>query len=786
MPHTVRKFIKNSSLTLMSLIFSGLIIIGGAYAYVAVNLPDVRQLRDIHLQVPLEVYTSDGKLIAEFGDKKRIPVSINQVPKQLIQAILATEDQRYYEHSGVDFIGMVRAAKAVISSGKKVQGASTITMQVARNFFFSPEKTYTRKINEVLLAFKIDHSFSKNEVLELYLNKIFLGQRAYGVAAAAQTYFGKPLQQLTLPEMALIAGLPQAPTRYNPLINPVIAKERRNHVLARMYEANEISKADYEAAIRAPLDVSYHETAGEIEAPYLAEMVRNAMYAQLGDEAYEGGYKVYTTINSALQREASSSLKNGLLGYEERHGYRGAEKHLNLSKIGSDLSDLTEKLEDFPTIGNLIPGIVLSISDSGINTLLKNGSSITISSKGFSWARQAPNMLRTGDVIRVRKTAEGEWRLAQLPKIQGALVSLNNKNGEILALEGGFSYAQSSFNRAIQADRQAGSSFKPFIFSAALDKGYTLASIINDAPIVMNIPGTKEAWRPQNDTQEFYGPTTLRVGLIKSRNVVSVRLLQAIGVPYAVDYAKRFGFTSEEIPATPSLALGTTNISPLKITAGYATFANGGYKITPFFINSIVDRNGKTIFKAQPAVVPSSGLSGPAAPQVISPQNAYLITSALKDVIYTGTGTKALVLKRSDLAGKTGTTNDQVDAWFCGYNSDLVTTVWVGYDQPQSIYEHGAQAALPIWIDFMADALAGKPEKSLPQPPGITAVRIDPRTGLLARPGESDAIFEVFANDTVPKTETSDNAVSGASNTANAGASGSNSDDSDTEVKPLF
>lgn len=791
-PKIFHGFVKNTSLNLMSLIFSGLIILGGIYVYVTVNLPDVHQLKDIHLQVPLQVYTNDGKLIAEFGEKKRIPVTLTQVPPLLLKAILATEDQRYYEHKGVDFFGLMRAAVAVLHSGKKVQGASTITMQVARNFFFSPEKTYRRKINEILLAFKIDKSFSKNEILELYINTIYLGQRAYGVAAAAQIYFGKKLQDLTLSEIATIAGLPQAPSRNNPITNFAAAKDRRDHVLQRMLENKDIDETTYKIALAEPINASYHGERGEIEAPYLAEMARNAMYAQFGDAAYEDGYKVYTTIDSHLQNAANNTLRKGIVSYEERHGYRGAERHLsNVGKRTAQLS-LIQELDDIPTIGDLAPAIILSPSSSSIKAILKNGETISIQPPGFSWARQAPDMLKIGDVIRIRQDNKDQWHLAQLPKVQGALVAMNPKNGAILALNGGFSYVQSSFNRAIQADRQAGSSFKPFIYSAALDKNLTLATVVNDAPIVINIPGTKTAWRPQNNTQRFYGPTRLRVALIQSINLVSVRLLQMIGVPYAATYVKRFGFDDSEIPATPALALGTAEISPLKLAAGYAVFANGGYKITPFFINSILDRDNKSIFTAQPASVPASGNSSTEtnpknleAPRAITEQNAYLITNALKDVIYFGTGKRALVLNRSDLAGKTGTTNDQVDAWFAGFNTDLVATVWIGYDQPQTLSELGSQAALPIWIDFISIALAGKPERNLSQPFGITTVRIDPHTGLLAYPGQKDAIFEVFTDTTVPTERSSVENYANAADSPYA-TSSANSNDPENDSSPLF
>lgn len=786
------KLAKHGSLSLMSLVFTLLIIFGCLYFYMALSLPDVVQLKDIHLQVPLRIYSKDKKLIAEFGEKKRVPVTFEQVPPLLVQAILDTEDQRFYEHRGVDFVGLLRAAIAVIESGHKTQGASTITMQVARNFFLSPEKTYIRKVNEILLAFKIDRIFSKQEILELYLNKIYLGQRAYGVAAASYVYFAKPLNQLTLAQMALIAGLPQAPSRDNPLANPQAAMERRNHVLLRMLEVKHISLAQYKTAVAAPLGVSEQGLQVEVEAPYVAEMVRNAMVAQFGEAAYDEGYKVYTTVDSHLQTVANVASRNGIMAYEERHGYRGPEGHIR----GNDAKNLSvwqNQLRQIPIYGGLIPAAVVSVSNMQITAILGNGESVVLSNKGFDWTLRgrvtASSMFSRGDIIRLRKTSEGIWRVAQLPKIEAALVSLNPRNGEILALTGGFSYALSSFNRAVQADRQTGSAFKPFVFSAALAKGYTLASIINDAPIAIPIPTTNMIWRPQNDNQRFYGPTRLREALILSRNLVSVRLLQAIGISYAANYIKQFGFDDDEIPAIPSLALGVSSISPLKLAAGYGVFANGGYKVAPYFISSILDRDGKVIFHVNPTQVEDDGNNENnavvASSRVITAQNAFLITSALKDVIRFGTARRAAALNRSDLAGKTGTTNDQVDGWFAGYNSDIVTITWMGFDKPRSIHEYGAQSALPIWMEFMSQTLKGKPEHNLPQPDGIVAVRIDPDTGLLSRPGDQDAIFEFFTSDTVPSAKS---AVSqGASLDEIEQSADSNSDwVNDSIATPLF
>lgn len=728
------KFIRNSSLGLMSLVFSGLIIFGGVYFYMIIHLQDVKQLKEMSKQIPLRIYTSDGKFINEFGEKKRLPVTLKQVPEQLMQAILDTEDQRFYEHRGVDFLGLLRAAKAFILSGKKSQGASTITMQVARDFCGNRQKTFGRKLNEILLAFKIDDTFSKEEILELYLNQIYFGNRAYGVSAAAQVYYGKQLNELTLAQMAMIAGLPQAPSRDNPIANPKAAKERRNHVLQRMLEHSHINLMEYNTAISAPIVTSYHELQAEVSAPYLAEMVRNNIVSQYGDIAYDTGIKIYTSIDSRLQFFANHALRDGILAYDQRHGYRGHEGHL----APASRTYWCRKLRNIPVINDLQPAVVISVNAKLITALLGNSAVVTINNSNFSWANP---QLANGDIIRVYKIRDNQWRLAQLPKIDGAIVVLDPKTGAILALSGGFSYANSSYNRAIQAERQPGSSFKPFIYSAALEKEFTLASVINDTPIVITDQYTKEEWRPQNDSQDFLGPISLRSALERSRNLVSIRLLQSIGIPYAIEYLKKFGFSGKEIPPSLSLALGTGIVTPLKMTEGYAVFANGGYKITPFFINSIMDANNKNIFQMQL----------PQAPRVITSQNAYLITDALKGVIKAGTAKRALSLQRNDLAGKTGTTNDYADAWFLGYNNDLVATVWLGFDQPQSTHEHASQAALPIWMQFMQNALANKPENNLKQPEGITTVRIDPATGTLAAPEQDDAIFEMFTTDTVPK-----------------------------------
>jgi penicillin-binding protein 1A len=755
-------FLQNFFVGLASISLTAIILFSLFIFYLILSLPNVSQLKDIHLQVPLRIYTADNKLMAEFGSKRRTPVTIDQVPKPLVRAIIDTEDQRFYEHQGVDFIGLVRAVKNLFTTGKKSEGASTITMQVARDFFLTPEKTYSRKMKEIILAFKIDHKFNKNSILELYLNKVYFGQRAYGVAAAAETYYGKSLNQLTLPEMAMIAGLPQAPSRNNPLSNQKAALERRNHVLKRMYEVGDINKAEYEAAVRTPSTENYHAQASEIEAPYAAEMVRQDIINKYGDSIYDEGVKVYTTIDSRMQINANNSLRNGILAYTRRHGAVYAEG--NLDKFSKH--HWQSHLRKIRPIDGLYPAAVTEVTSPEIKLLMPLGNEVSVTDSA------AANKLQVGDVVRVQ-FIDGQWKLTPLPTVNGALVSLSPKDGAILALVGGFSYSQSNFNCATQADRQPGSSLKPFIYSAALEKNFTLASIINDAPIVIDDYGNG-LWRPQNFTHQFAGPTRLRVALIESRNLVSIRLLQAIGIPYAISYLERFGFDPKELPPTPSLALGTANISPIELTAGYAVFANGGYKIQPFLIDRVVDSSNKVLFKANPVAVQTenSNLKDEAkAPQVITPQNAYLLTDVMKDIVKRDAAALGLHVNRADLAGKTGTTNQQMDAWFAGFNRNLVTTVWVGYNIPKALDEYGAQAAFPIWLDYTQNALQGTPESLLPEPPGIVSVRIDPATGLLANPNQKDAIFELFFEDNAPTKQTSAKAAAqpaASSNTSNA------------------
>ncbi len=779
----------------------------GAYLYLAPGLPSVDTLKDIQLQTPLRVYTQQGDLIAVFGEMRRKPLALDEVPELMRQAFLAAEDDRFFQHPGVDYQGILRAAWHLLRTGEKEQGGSTITMQLARNFFLSSERTYTRKLREIFLALRMEQELSKREILELYLNKIYLGNRAYGVGAAAEVYYGLDADRLGLSQMAMIAGLPKAPSSYNPIANPQRALERRNYVLGRMLELGFIDRAAYHAARKQPVTERFHDPEVAVSAPYVAEMVRAEMVARFGEQAYTGGYKVYTTVNSKLQRAASQALRQGLIAYDKRHGYRGPEGHVDEESL-TDETAWTAALSDYAAHGGLQPALVLEVQDRHAAVYLKGGRRAELGWEGLSWAQRyvdenargpqpqtAADVLARGDIVRVTQDDEGTWRLSQVPDVSGALVSLDPKNGAIMALVGGFDFNYSSFNRAIQAQRQPGSAFKPFIYSAALEHGFTPASIINDAPVVFDAAGLEGVWRPENYTGKFYGPTRMRVALAQSRNMVSIRLLSSIGLKDATSHIVKFGFDTQRLPLDLSLALGSGTVTPLELAAGYTVFANGGYRIEPFLIERIEMTAGQIVYEADPAVVcnercqqalslqkvvdqsadggsRAAGVARAAveektrfgtgsiesrsprhAQRVIPAANAYQMVSMMKDVIHSGTGTKAMVLNRSDLAGKTGTTNDLHDAWFSGYNTELVTTVWVGFDIPRSLGEGevGGTAALPIWIDYMRVALKGHPESSMPQPEGMVTVRIDPQTGLLADANSEGGIFETFRSDQVPK-----------------------------------
>jgi penicillin-binding protein 1A len=775
-----------------------------AYVYLKPSLPDVDSLRDVQLQVPLRVYTRDGKLLAAIGEQRRIPVRYEQLPKRLIQAFLATEDDRFFRHHGVDWQGILRAAVANLKAGGIRQGASTITMQVARDMFLTPRRDMKRKMSEIYISLLMEAEFTKEEIFSLYVNKIFLGQRAYGVGAAAEVYFGKTLDQLTVAEMATLAGIPTAPSVVNPVASPEAAMVRRAHVLGRMLELNYITQAEYDVAKNSPMESRLHGSSIEADAPYVAEMVRNDMQAKYGDNVYTAGYKVFTTIDSRLQAAATVALRTGLLEYDRHHGYRGATAKVDLAKLATP-KDLDAQLEEFPVIGGLKPAIVEQVEAKSAKIYVKDLGEVTLPWDKLSWARrelpdekmdrwptQASEILARGDVIyTVGRTAES-LLFVQVPEAQSALVSVDPKDGAVVALVGGFDYFQSKFNRVTQARRQPGSGFKPFVYAAAFDKGYTPASVVSDAPIVVDEAGMEQAWRPKEDENRFAGPIRLREALTFSRNLVSVRLMRAIGGEYVRDYVTRFGFDKSQLPDDLTLALGTAELSPLQMAIGYSTFANGGYKVTAYTIDRVEDASGKVLQEASPALAcfecdrvsdPTAGAAGtgaalttaahtasldvgphdgksviPAkdlAPQIIRPQVAYLLADMMKDVIRRGTGVRARTLNRDDIAAKTGTTNDAHDAWFNGFNGDIETTVWIGFDQDRSLGEgeQGGRTAVPAWTYFMHEALAGAPRHGVPVPDGIVTARISPETGLLASSDDPNGIMEKFIEGNLPKSE---------------------------------
>ncbi|HAT1802196.1 TPA: penicillin-binding protein 1A [Legionella pneumophila] len=755
---------------LMSLFF--LLIVAGSllYLYLESQLPNVDSLKTVQLQVPLQIFSKEGLLIQEYGEKKRIPVTYDEIPPTLIHALIATEDQRFFEHPGVDVMGLGRAAVSMLKTGTKSQGGSTITMQVARNFFLSRKKTFLRKFNEIMLAIKIDRELSKEKILELYLNRVYLGNRAYGVGAAAMVYFGKSLKDLNLAELAMIAGLPQAPSTQNPIANPLAAKKRRDHVLERLLEEHYINEEQYQNAVNQPITAKYHGTNIKVKAPYVAEMIRQSLYDNFGPEAYTKGYKVYTTIDGKLQNTANEVVEKNLIAYDHRHGYRGPIA--NIGEKDSQSPKIRQKyLRQYPELNSLIPAVVTEVREKEATAALQNGQIIIIPWEGMSWARpalkrggwvgksptKAQQVVAAGDIIYVHPT-EKSWQLAQIPEAESAMVAMNPKNGAIEVLVGGFNFSKSKFNRATQSSRQPGSSFKPFVYAAALNNGYNLATLINDAPIVVDDPSQPNLWRPHNVNLKFNGPTRLKQALVQSKNLVSIRILDDIGIDYTIDFLTRFGFNKKSLPRALSLALGSLSISPMDLTTAYAVFANGGYKVEPYLIDHITDADGKILLQAKPSVVcdpcdKDKVDASTLAPRVISEDIAFLMNTALRDVIQHGTGRAARVLNRQDIAGKTGTTNDQVDAWFAGFNSNLVVTTWIGFDNPKSLHEYAANLALPLWIDFMKVALKDKPETELKQPENVIAVRIDPVSGLLAKPNQENGIIEYFRQNEVPSEE---------------------------------
>ncbi|MGH8265177.1 MAG: penicillin-binding protein 1A [Steroidobacteraceae bacterium] len=756
------------------------------FSYLEASLPSIDIIvQGGRLTVPLRIYTRDGRLIGQYGDERRLLVEYDQIPERVRDAFLAAEDDRFFRHHGIDIPGLGRALLVNILSGRPDQGAGTITMQTARVMLLTSEKKLRRKFLEIFLAYRIESELTKQQILRLYLNKIFLGQRAYGVAAAAEVYFGKKLDDLNLAEIATIAGLPQAPSDDNPVANPEKAKMRRGYVLRRLRELHKITPEEEQAARAFPMQSQLHGPASEVEAPYLGEMVRNEMVQKYGERVYSEGFRVITTLDSSLQSAANLALRVGLIEYDRRHGYRGASGHeaqLPTSPEGAD-----QILDGYPTVGGLLPAFVTSVHEQSAVVTIKGGRSATIPWSGLFWARaagrdggvgpeikKAADVLHTGDVVYVLVTGN-LVELAQVPDAQSALVAIDPRDGAVAALTGGFDFFNSKFNRAVQARRQPGSAFKPFIYSAALENGFTPASVILDAPVVMEDTSMENTWRPRNVTGKFYGPTRLREALVRSRNLVSVRLMRAMGTRFTVDYVSRFGFNKDALPENLTLALGSLQVSPLQLASGYSVFANGGYLIKPYYIQSVEDGEGHVLTAASPAVVcgecadtrpdftlaygdqsPGGRLATvPAnkqAPLVIRPENAWLLTDMMGDVVRRGTARRALVLARNDIAGKTGTTNDHHDAWFSGFASNLVATVWVGFDDERSLGagEEGGRTAVPTWTYFMLQAMRGVPEQRRPMPNGLVTVRISPTTGELAASDDPNSIFEIVIEGHLP------------------------------------
>lgn len=833
----------------------GLVVLLATYGVLSKQLPEIDTSTDFSLEVPLRIYSADQQLIAEYGTQRRTPVEFEEIPDQLIQAFLSSEDDRFFEHPGVDWQGLVRAAGNLILTGEKGQGGSTITMQVARNFFLSPEKSYKRKLLEIFLALKIERELSKEEILSLYLNKIYLGKRAYGVAAAAKVYYGKELNELSLSQAAMIAGLPKAPSRYNPIANPRRALQRRNYVLRRMHQLNHIDDNMLTAAQAEDISAELQSVEPDIDAGYVAEMVRSKLVKEYGTEVYNSGFHVYTTIQSSSQNAANQALRAGLQNYDRRHGWRGAEQQVDIAALLAKSTSEEENedqtitqadaLQDYlsgkSTVGDLIPAVVTSVTEQSATLEARSVGAVQLNCDDIKWAKpyidnnrvgaeptSAAEVLSIGDLVRLRSEAKivdpetgaetNDWTLAQIPKAQGALVSLDPENGALLALTGGYDFYHSKFNRAVQSRRQPGSSFKPFLYSAALEKGYTAATIVNDAPVVFEDEKLETSWRPENYSGKFFGPTRLRWALTHSRNLVSIRILQDIGIGYTVNYAGAFGLNTYNMPRDLSLSLGSSVVSPYELASAYNAFANGGFRMASHFVSYINDVNGERIWQANPPVIctgycepeekptddtitdeeapalvkaaleeaiadedqppaPEKPAFVPPEPvfaeQILTPQNAWLMNSMLGDVVRFGTARKALTLKRKDIAGKTGTTNDQKDAWFAGYTPKRVTVAWVGFDEVETLgrAEVGGRAALPIWIEYMREELKDVPEVIPDLPDGLINVRINKTTGERAQAGEANAMFETFRTQYAPKAETQSSTGNNYGSSSNEGSS---------------
>jgi penicillin-binding protein 1A len=708
-------------------------LVAFAAALVYPTLPSLEALTDYRPKIPLRIYSAEGRLLAEFGEERRAVITIDETPRRMINAILAAEDERFYQHRGVDYVGVARAALSNFVSGGVRQGASTITMQVARNFFLSKEKTVARKFNEMLLAFKIEASLTKDQILELYINQIYLGQRAYGFAAASLIYFGKPLDSLSLAEYAMLAGLPKAPSRFNPIVNPKRAQLRQQYVLRRMHELGMVSDLELADAEKQPIVVKRETNEFVARAEHFAEMVRQAMYERYRDDAYTKGLRVYTTLSIRHQEAAYRALRSGVEDYDRRHGYRGPEGYVDLpANAGEEAFE--EAIQDTLDSDDLLAAVVLEASPRRVRVYRRGGETIEIADEGVKLGARmlgekvSPGQrIRRGAIVRIRKDDKGRWLLAQLPVVEAALVAADPRDGALRALVGGYDFNRSQYNHVTQALRQPGSSFKPFIYSAALEKGFTAATIVNDAPLTFTAAQTgSEPWEPKNFDGKFEGPMRVRTALVKSKNLVSIRILQAIGPQYAQDYVTRFGFEARHHPPYLTMALGAGNVTPLQMVSAYSTFANGGYRVAPYFIERVEDARGNVLLEHTPRRARVD------AERVIDERNAFIMTSIMRDVVRSGTAARAMRLGRNDLAGKTGTTNDFVDAWFCGYNHALVAVAWIGFDQPQTLgrNETGGAAALPIWMGYMGAVLKGVPEEPLSPPPGVVPARVDPGTGL--------------------------------------------------------
>ena len=743
---------------LASVVF-GLALVGGllvafVFALLYPTLPTLEALTDYQPKIPLRIVSAEGELLGEFGEERRAVVKIRDVPEVMREGILAAEDERFYQHGGVDYISVLRAALTNLTSGTQ-QGAGTITMQVARNFFLTRERTLTRKLREVLLAYKIEANLSKDDILELYINQIFLGQRAYGFAAASQMYFGKPLSHIDVAEAAMLAGLPKAPSAYNPVANPKRARSRQLYVLRRMHELRFINDAQLQQALAAPLVVHPALRDTSAHADYVAEMARQAIFETYGEDSYSRGLTVVTTIRKPDQDAAYAAVRRGVVEYDRRHGYRGPEGYVSLPSDPAELdAALDQAFQDLDNSDNLDPAVVLSAGPAEVKAVKSDGEAVTVIGDGLKFAARAlsdkapaSSRIRPGAVIRLSRDDKGRWQIAQLPQVESALISARPSDGAILAMVGGFDFDRNKFNHVTQALRQPGSAFKPFIYSAALEKGFSPATVVIDGPLYFDASETgSEPWEPKNYDGKFEGPMRLRTALMKSKNLVTVRVMRAIGPRYAQDYIARFGFDPKLHPPYLPMALGAGAATPVQMLGAYSVFANGGYRVAPYLIDKVLDSHGNTLSRAQPTIAEQG------AERVIDPRNAFIMTTMMRDVVRAGTAARAMQLGRQDLAGKTGTTNENVDAWFCGFNASMVAIAWIGFDQPRTLgtNETGAVAALPIWMNFMAKVLKGVPEQPLTPPEGVLVARVNAETGL-REPDDRSGIVEYFYSEFPPK-----------------------------------